>query len=107
MLLSSFLAAISQILLKLSAKKNHKNWIMEYINPFVISGYLLLLLLTMIMNIYAYSGIDYKFGPILTTTSYIFVVILSIYILKEKLNKNKIIGISLILIGIVIFNIKI
>ena len=63
MLLSSFLAAISQILLKLSAKKNHKNWIMEYINPFVISGYLLLLL-TMIMNIYAYSGIDYKFGPI-------------------------------------------
>ena len=44
---------------------------------------------------------------ILTTTSYIFVVILSIYILKEKLNKNKIIGISLILIGIVIFNIKI
>ena len=106
MLLSSFLAAISQILLKLSAKKNHKNWIMEYINPFVISGYLLLLL-TMIMNIYAYSGIDYKFGPILTTTSYIVVVILSIYILKEKLNKNKIIGISLILIGIVIFNIKI
>ena len=93
MLLSSFLAAISQILLKLSAKKNHKNWI--------------ILLLTMIMNIYAYSGIDYKFGPILTTTSYIFVVILSIYILKEKLNKNKIIGISLILIGIVIFNIKI
>lgn len=56
---------------------------MEYINPFVISGYLLLLL-TMIMNIYAYSGIDYKFGPILTTTSYIFVVILSIYILKEN-----------------------
>ncbi|WP_270629827.1 EamA family transporter [[Clostridium] innocuum] len=43
----------------------------------------------------------------MTTTSYIFVVILSIYILKEKLNKNKIIGISLILIGIVIFNIKI
>ena len=105
MLLSSFLAAISQILLKLSAKKNHKNWRLEYINPFVISGYLLLL--TMIMNIYAYSGIDYKFGPILTTTSYIFVVILSIYILKEKLNTNKIIGISLILIGIIIFNIRI
>ena len=31
MLLSSFLAAISQILLKLSAKKNHFRWIMEYV----------------------------------------------------------------------------
>ena len=103
MLLSSFLASVSQVMLKLSARKNYHSWLTEYINPLVIISYLILLL-TMVMNIYAYSGIDYKLGPILTTASYVFVVILGTCVLKENLNRKKMIGVFLIIVGILVFN---
>ena len=103
MLLSSFLAALSQVMLKLSARKKYKHPLAEYLNPLVICGYMILLL-TMVMNIYAYSGMDYKLGPILTTASYIFVVILSVTVLKEKLSMKKEIGVFMIIAGILVFN---
>lgn len=103
MLGSSFLAALSQVLLKISAKKKHKNVIYEYLNGYVIIGYAILLS-TMLINIYAYTGIDYKLGPVLTSTSYIFILILSYKILKEPITFNKFIGIILIIAGIIMFN---
>lgn len=103
MIFSAFLSAVSQLLLKLSANQTHKKVLNEYLNIKVLLGYGLILL-TMFMNIYAYKGIDYKLGPILNTTTYIFVVILSVVVLKEKLTKNKLIGISLIILGLLIFS---
>lgn len=103
MLLSSFLAAVSQVMLKLSARKKYKHPLAEYLNPLVISAYIILLL-TMVMNIYAYSGMDYKLGPILTTASYIFVVILSVSVLKEKISLKKALGVCMIIIGILVFS---
>lgn len=100
---SSFLAAFSQILLKKSTKKSYKHPIYEYLNIYVFSGYAILLS-TMIINIYAYTGIDYKLGPILTSTSYIFVLLLSKLMLKEKITIRKLIGISSIIFGIILFN---
>lgn len=104
MLFSAFLAAVSQILLKLSANKKHKNKLYEILNPLVICGYVILLG-TMFMNIIAYRGLDYKIGPILNSTTYIFVILLSLIILKEKIAKNKFIGILLIVLGLIVFNI--
>lgn len=103
MLCSSFLAALSQILLKKSATKKYKNLIFEYLNLLVISGYAILLT-TMLINIYAYTGIDYKLGPVLTSTNYIFVLILSKLMLNEKITIRKFIGIASIVIGILLFN---
>lgn len=104
MIFSSVLAAASQVLLKISSQKKYKNWIFEYLNIYVISSYFLLLL-TMVMNVYAYNGINYKLGPVLTTLSYVFVLLFSKVILKEKLTKEKCIGMLCIIIGIIVFNI--
>ncbi|UTY38108.1 EamA family transporter [Allocoprobacillus halotolerans] len=103
MLASAFLAALSQILLKLSANKKYKNKLYEILNPLVLSGYVILLC-TMFMNIIAYRGLDYKIGPILNSTTYIFVILLSLMILKEKIAKNKFMGIMLIILGLIVFN---
>ena len=43
-------------------------------------------------------------GPILGTTEYVFVAILSYYLLKEKISKKKLIGLITIIIGVLIFS---
>jgi small multidrug resistance pump len=48
-------------------------------------------------------GVPYKNEPIIESLGYIFVMILSNRILKEKITKKKLIGNLLILIGIIIY----
>lgn len=99
---SVILASISQILLKISAKKTHSSFLKEYLNVFVISGYVLLAGSTL-TTIAAYRGIDFKNGPIIESLGYILVMVLSYFILKEKVTKRKLIGYGLILAGVVVF----
>ncbi|NMB06993.1 MAG: EamA family transporter [Tissierellia bacterium] len=101
-LISSFIVAISQCILKSSANRKHKSIIGEYINFRVIFGYGLFML-SLFLNVIAYQGIPYKLGPIIASTSYIFIMILSRVILKEKITKRKVLGNILILTGIIIF----
>lgn len=99
MLLSALLAAISQLLLKLSAGKSHQKKIFEYLNIYVILGYGLLLL-TMLANTWAYQVVEYKIGPVINSFSYIFVMILGRLFLKEKITTRKLVGVCLIALGI-------
>ena len=103
---SVILASVSQILLKISAKKTHSSFLKEYLNMFVIAGYILLAGSTL-TTIAAYRGIEFKNGPIIESLGFILVMALSFFILKEKVDKKKIIGYSLILIGVILFYIKI
>ncbi len=102
---SQLIAAISQMLLKKSATKKYKNWIYEYLNPYVVTGYILLIG-TMFINIVAYSGIEYKVGAVLATTSYIFVMIVGRICFNEKITVKKFMGNVIIICGIIIFNWK-
>ena len=99
---SVVLASVSQILLKISAKKSHGSFLEEYLNGFVIVGYALLAGSTL-TTIAAYRGIEFKNGPIIEALGYILVMALSYFILKEKINKRKIIGYILILVGVAFF----
>ncbi len=99
---SVVLASVSQILLKISAKKSHGSFLEEYLNGFVIVGYALLAGSTL-MTIAAYRGIEFKNGPIIEALGYILVMALSYFILKEKINKRRIIGYILILVGVAFF----
>ncbi|MBR3017545.1 MAG: EamA family transporter [Clostridia bacterium] len=99
---SVVLASVSQILLKISAKKSHGSFLEEYLNGFVIVGYALLAGSTL-MTITAYRGIEFKNGPIIEALGYILVMALSYFILKEKINKRRIIGYILILVGVAFF----
>ena len=48
LVLSIFVASVSQVLLKKSSLKKYDSIIKEYLNPYVITGYILLLLSTIL-----------------------------------------------------------
>jgi len=98
-----FISSFSQILLKISANKNHASLKKEYLNPLVIIAYAIFFI-SIILVIISYRGISLKMGPIIDSSSYIFVFLLSHIFLKEKINRRTIIGIVLIVTGIIIFN---
>ncbi len=102
MLLSVSVASVSQILLKKSALKKYSSVIREYLNPWVIGGYGMLFL-SMMMSIYAYSGVDYKNGPVIESLGNVFVPVLSWLIFGEKLTLRKMVGILCIMMGIMVF----
>ena len=101
-MLSVVIASVSQILLKKSALKTYKSVIFEYLNPFVIFGYGLMVLSTVATTL-AYSGLEYKNGPVIESLGYILVMILSWFFFREKLTKKKVLGNLLILLGIFVF----
>lgn len=97
-----FIASISQILLKKSANRNHKNWLKEILTIKVFIAYSMFLLSSMLI-IYAYKGVQLKYGAIIQSSGYIFILLLGRIFLEEKITKNRILGIVLIIIGIVVF----
>jgi len=102
-LLSVFIASFSQILLKKSANKNHANVWREYLNRRVVSAYFIFFIST-ILTIIAYKGIELKYGAVIGSVGYIFILIMSKIFLDEKISRKKILGVFLIIFGIFIFN---
>lgn len=102
MLCGVTIAAFSQILLKSSANRPHEGFWKQYLNWRVITGYVMLLV-SMLFSIWAYSGMEYKYGPAIESIGFGLVAFLSWLILKEKLTKKKIIGIALIVGGLIVY----
>lgn len=102
MFLSVFIASLSQVLLKKSTFCKHTSLIREYLNPFVIGGYALLVL-SMLLTVYAYSGMDYKNGPLIEAFGNVIVLILSFFFFREKISARKLMGMICIMTGAVIF----
>lgn len=48
-------------------------------------------------------GVNLKDMPILESLGYIFVPMLSFFVLKEKITKRTIVSVSLILLGVIVF----
>ena len=102
-ILSVFLAACAQMLLKQGARQQYKVWWRQYANIWVIGGYAIMMG-AMLMNIYAMSrGVRVQEVSILEAMSYMFVPVLSCICFKEKLTWRKIGAIGIIIIGIVLF----
>ena len=99
---SVVLAAVSQILLKKSALKEHGGFWKEYINPYVIGGYGLTGI-SMLLTVLAFRGMEYKNGPIIESLGYILVMVFGIFVFREKLTKRKCIGTIFILMGIFVY----
>lgn len=102
LLISVCVASISQIFLKKSTHKHYNSLIKEYLNPYVIFGYGLMVVST-ILTIIAFSGLNYKEGPIIESVGYFIVMILSYFFLGEKITKKKLIGNLIIVAGIILF----
>ena len=102
-ILAVFMGACAQILLKKSASMRYSNFIRQYLNVRVVSAYIVLAL-CLSVNIFAMShGVMLKEVSILESLSYLFVPMLSVAILKERLNARKRIAIIVIMCGVVVF----
>ena len=98
----TFFTAVSQVLLKVSAGKEHRSRIFEYLNWRVIVAYGIAFS-TLLVNTYAYTKVDMKYGAVIDTFSYVFVMLLSYLLLKEKFNRGQLIGNLIIIAGILIY----
>lgn len=103
-IVSVFVSSVSQIILKSSANTEYTSKFKEYFNAKVIIAYSMFFI-SSFLTLYAYKGVPYSLGPILESLGYIFVTILGFLILKEKVSRSKIIGLCVIILGIIIFNI--
>lgn len=105
MVFGSLVASVSQIILKKSAEKQYSSRLKEYLNPLVITAYILFFGTTFI-SMYALRVVPLSMSPILEASGYIFVAILSFIFLKEKMTKKQLLGMALILTGIVVYSLK-
>ena len=101
LLIGVFISAISQVMLKKASMKKYDSPIKEYLNPLVIFAYVLFVGTTF-LSILAYRGIPLSLGPVLESTSYIYVTAFGVVIFKEKLNKKKMLALVCIIGGILI-----
>ena len=95
------ITTLSQILLKkatLSKKIRNK-----YI--FIVLAYILFVLV-IIISYFILKHIELKYFSIILGIVYITVAISSYLIFKEEFNKNQIIGLFIIILGIIIFNLE-
>lgn len=99
---TAFASAVSQILLNVSAEKKYENRVKEYLNPWVVLSYMILAVV-LVTNIYLLGFMNLKEENAIASLTYVFVLILSRIVLKEKITLKKIWGNVLIIIGILIF----
>ncbi len=98
---ASLVSAFSQILLKIAARQQYKSWIYEYLNVRVIVAYAIFFLATL-LTVYCYKVIPLSIGAMLESSGYVFVTLLGYLILKERVSKNKIIGMALVILGVIV-----
>ncbi|MCF0132630.1 MAG: EamA family transporter [Blautia sp.] len=98
----TFFSAFSQLLLKQSANKTYKKAIYEFLNWRVIVAYGIFAGV-LLLNMFAFTKVDMKYGAVIDTFSYVFVMVLSYFVLKEKFTKGKLFGNLLIMTGVFIY----
>ena len=71
-------------------------------NPYVITAYTIFVISTVI-DIFMYRYLPINIGPVLETTSYIYVTFFGTVIFKEKINGKKAAALLMIIAGVVIY----
>ncbi|MBP3772411.1 MAG: EamA family transporter [Treponema sp.] len=102
LILSVFISALSQVLLKKSALKSYASFIREYLNFYVIPAYAIYFL-AVFLDLLALRKVPVSFVPVAEASSYIFVLLFGRIFFKETFSKRKILAMILILAGIIVF----
>lgn len=98
-----FIAAVAQMMLKKSAASTHTTMWREYLNPWVVGGYILMLF-SLVSNVFVLSkGVLLKEMGAIGALSYLFVPMLAFFLFKEKFSKRQLFAIALIVLGSAIF----
>lgn len=106
-IVSVFLASVAQILLKKSAdtEAHRISLLKRFFNIKVMIAYIILFT-TLFINTLILKYIDLKYIPFITSTSFLWVLVLSYIFFKDKPSKKKVIGVFFIIIGVIISRIK-
>jgi drug/metabolite transporter (DMT)-like permease len=111
-------SSFSQILLKKSADKYGvaqnddqevsalRRLFKQYANPLVVTGYGLLLAAALI-PLYAFQFVELKYGAVIESLGYVFIMLLSAALLHEKITRRKVLGNIIIIAGVILFGIDI
>ncbi len=99
------IAAFAQIMLKRAANVKRSSPIEDYLNPTVIAAYFLMFITTFI-TIYSYKVLPLSLGAVLGSMSYIYVTVLSVRLLNEKITRRKIFALALIIVGVIVFSLS-
>lgn len=102
-LLGVFISAVSQVMLKMAARKTYTSVIKEYFNPLVIFAYILFVGTTF-LSIYAYKVVPLSMGVVLEAASYVYITFFGVKIFGERMNTNKWIALVLIIAGVVVYS---
>ena len=101
---AAFVTALSQIILKKQAnitEAKKSGFISKFLNPRVIVSYGLLFS-TLVINQVALIHVPVSVMPCITATSFVWVFIMGIFILKEKVSRRRILGVAVIILGVII-----
>lgn len=82
--------------------RKHEKLLIEYLNPFTIFSYVVFVAATL-LTIFSYRVVPLSMAPILGTSEYFFVAILSRIFMKERINWKKALGLFIIVIGAIIY----
>jgi drug/metabolite transporter (DMT)-like permease len=83
--------------------RHNKSLIAEYLNPFTIFAYCVLVVATL-LTICSYTEVPLSMAPILGASEYFFVAALSRAVLGEKISPQRVIGLCVIVIGILVYS---
>ncbi len=104
MLFGTFISSVAQVLLKKASQKHYDSVLQEYLNLPVITAYAIFFAATF-LSIYAYKVVPLSMGPIIEATGYIYVTIFGVTIFNEKINKQKVFALILIIGGITVYSV--
>lgn len=95
--------SVSQLLLKRSATEHHKSRITILFNWKTILAYTVMFV-TLMTNIYAMkNGVLLKDMSVLESLGFVFVPLLSMLFLSEKIERKNVLAIVLVIFGIIVF----
>ena len=87
----------------LAVLKRNKTLVFDYLNIITLMAYMIFFTATF-LTIFAYKGVPLSAAPILGSTEYIFIAILSRIFLKEDINRKKLLGLIVIVTGIIVYS---
>lgn len=102
MVVGVFIASVAQVLLKKEAMISHESRIKEYLNLRVVVAYGMMLASTL-FSVLAFRVIPISLGGILDSFGYLFVTFFGYTIFKEKITKERVIALIMIVSGIIVY----
>ncbi len=100
-IVSVVIASLAQILLKRAAEIDANKFINKFLNLRVITAYVLLFF-SLFVNTFVLRHLELKILPCITATSFLWILLFSYLFLGEKPSTNKVIGMIMIMVGVIV-----